>query len=96
MRLNAAADVIRADLNVLRARAGATPIPATITTTAQLIDAILLERRLELAMEGHRFFDLRRLGRATTVLAIADTKLLMPIPQGERDTNPNLTQNAGY
>ena len=96
MRLNAAADVVRADIDVVRARAGILPLPVTVITTTQLTDAILQERRVEFAMEGHRFFDLRRLGRATTVLAIAPERLLMPIPQGEIDVNPNLVQNTGY
>ena len=96
MRLNAAPDVVRADLNIVRARAGLGPLAATVDTQAELIDAILQERRVELAMEGHRFFDLRRLGRATTVLQIAPERLLLPIPQRERDANPDLTQNPGY
>lgn len=96
MRLNADPAVVRADLNVVRARAGLGALPTTVDTTAELIDAILQERRVELAMEGHRFFDLRRLGRATTVLQIAAEKLLLPVPQSERDVNENLTQNPGY
>ena len=39
---------------------------------------------------------LRRLGVATTVLGIAPERLLFPVPQAERDVNPNLTQNPGY
>jgi starch-binding outer membrane protein, SusD/RagB family len=96
MRLNAAPDVVRADLDIVRVRAGLLPLAATVDTQAELIDAILQERRVELAMEGHRFFDLRRLGRATTVLQIAPEKLLLPIPQRERDVNPDLSQNPGY
>jgi starch-binding outer membrane protein, SusD/RagB family len=96
MRLNAAPEIVRADLDIVRARAGLAALPATVDTQGELIDAILQERRVELAMEGHRFFDLRRLGRATTVLQIAQEKLLMPVPQRERDANPALTQNPGY
>lgn len=95
-RLNAAADVVRADVNVVRARAGRAPLATTLTTQTQLLDAILAERRVEFALEGQRFFDLRRFGRAEAVLAIAPAKLLLPIPQSERDVNPNLTQNPGY
>jgi hypothetical protein len=55
------------------------------------------ERRLELAMEGDRFFDLVRTGQATTVLSgyNATTNGLFPIPQTEVD-NFGLTQNEGY
>lgn len=95
-RLGAAADVVRADINAVRQRAGATPLDATVATQTQLLDAVLAERRLELAQEGHRFFDLRRHGKATTVLAISNEKLILPIPQAERDVNPNLVQNPGY
>lgn len=93
-RLGAADNIVLADINAVRARASATPSVAAGKTA--LLDAVLAERRLELAMEDQRFFDLRRFGVATTVLAIADTKLVFPIPQSERDVNPNLTQNAGY
>jgi starch-binding outer membrane protein, SusD/RagB family len=95
-RLNAAADIVRADINIVRARAGRAPIPTTVTSQAELLDAILAERRVEFALEGLRFFDLRRFGRAQTVLAITADKLLMPIPQAELDVNKNLTQNPGY
>jgi hypothetical protein len=95
-RLNAAAEVVRADINAVRARAGRAPLTETVATQTQLLDAILAERRVEFAFEGLRFFDLRRLGRAESVLAISATKLLLPIPQAERDVNPNLSQNPGY
>lgn len=67
------------------------------------------ERRLELAMEGHRWFDLKRTGRALEVLSqcknwkgetyadvINKNKLLLPLPQTELDRNSNLVQNEGY
>lgn len=95
-RLNADAGTVRADLDVLRNRAGLADLPDTVTGQAALFTAILQERRVELAFEGHRFFDLRRLGRAEAVLSLPPTRLLWPIPQGERDVNPNLSQNDGY
>lgn len=98
-RLGADPAVVRADVNVVRARAGLAPLAATITTQAALLNAILLERRLEFALEGHRFFDLRRIlgpTAAAAFLGIPEFRLLFPIPQGERDVNPNLGQNPGY
>jgi hypothetical protein len=95
-RLNAAPAVVRADLDVLRARAGLLPLAITVDTQTELLDAVLQERRVEYAMEGHRFFDLRRMGRAEAVLQIAPERLLWPIPQAERDVNENLDQNPGY
>lgn len=93
-RLGAPDATVQADITAIRARAG---LGGTIAVGKQaLLDAILQERRVELAIEGQRFFDLRRFGVATTLLAIGDTKLLFPIPQSDRDVNPNLTQNPGY
>ena len=69
--------------------------------------AIEKERKLELAFEGVRWFDLVRTGRAIAVMnAQVDGNgnslgynanwLIWPIPQSERDKNPLLTQNPGY
>ena len=82
------------------------------TTAASQQDmrlAIEKERRLELAFEGHRWYDLVRTDRAIPVMnAVTDgsganlnyglneQKLLWPIPQSERDKNNKLTQNPGY
>jgi hypothetical protein len=62
-----------------------------------LVKAILDERRLELAMEGHRFFDLVRTGQASSELEgfISGKHELFPIPQTEIDIS-GLTQNPGY
>jgi hypothetical protein len=95
-RLGADPAVVRADINVVRARAGQPALATTVVAQQDLLNAILLERRLELAMEGHRFFDLRRFGVATTLLTITPERLLFPIPQAERDVNENLAQNPGY
>lgn len=95
-RLGAADQTVRDDLDILRNRAGLADLPLTVAGQAALLAAVLQERRVELAFEGHRFFDLRRHGVATTVLAIPAERLLMPIPQAERDVNINLSQNPGY
>ena len=95
-RLHADPATVRADIDIIRDRAGLGPLPTTVTSEDDLIEAILKERRVEFAMEGHRFFDLRRTGRAEAVLGIPSTRLLFPIPQGEIDVNSNLTQNPGY
>ncbi len=70
--------------------------------------AIEKERRLELAFEGHRWYDLKRTGRAIEVINnaldengnrlynISENDLLWPIPQSELDKNLSLTQNPGY
>lgn len=82
-------------------------------TTASSEDAMRLaiekERRLELAFEGHRWFDLKRSGRAIQVMNSAigsdgspygynlvETGLVWPIPQSELDKNELLTQNPNY
>ena len=84
------------DLNVIRNRAN---IPSIISVTdkEELVDRILSERRVELAYESHRWFDLIRRGKAQQVLGIVDpNKLLLPIPRQEILINSNLTQNPGY
>jgi len=68
----------------------------------QLYAEILRQRRIEFAFEGHRFFDLKRLGKDVVksphynTVAFTDTRILAPIPQAEVDGNTNLKQNAGY
>ena len=61
-----------------------------------LIEAIILERRVELAFENNRLNDLKRLRRDVRDLAWDDPMLVFPIPQREIDANSNLTQNEGY
>lgn len=93
-----------ADLDVIRNRAGLSLIWETDPEIdqANLLNAIMHERRLELFTEwGHRWFDLKRWGAADGILATLkpnwqSTDVLYPIPEQERLKNPNLTQNAGY
>ncbi|SDL79758.1 RagB/SusD family nutrient uptake outer membrane protein [Siphonobacter aquaeclarae] len=88
-----------------RVKLGATPA----TDQASMRLAIEKERRLELAFEGIRWYDLVRTGRAMTVMqavkdgsgnslgyGISADKLIWPVPQTEIDKNANLTQNNGY
>lgn len=89
------------DLNTIRNRAGLAN--TTAANKADLLDAILQERRVELFTEqGHRWFDLKRMGKASEVLAPVktnwkDTDILFPIPLNEIELNPNLEpQNPGY
>lgn len=80
------------------------PLLPDITASGQdLLEAIWHERRVELAMEQHRFFDLRRQGRAEQVLQAVGKNYespkhdLYPIPQGEIDnTGGLLEQNPEY
>jgi hypothetical protein len=68
------------------------------STGSALYTAILNERRLELGMEGERFFDLVRTGQAASVLAPnfkAGKHELFPIPDQEVKIS-GLTQNPGY
>lgn len=100
-RLGADVGTVLADLNVLRRRAGAVErteadLDPFAPLQPQLEALVLWERRLEFALEGHRFFDLRRAGRAEAVLGLDTARLLFPIPQAEIDVNPRLTQNPGY
>jgi hypothetical protein len=78
------------DLNRIRQRVGLAPkVGATLTD-------ILSERKLELMFEGFTLHDIKRLQGSVGLLAWNDPKLVYPIPQRERNVNPNLTQNQGY
>lgn len=63
------------------------------TSPDSLIEAIILERQVELIMEGNRFHDLIRLERPVNGLPYDHCKLRWPIPLTEMDVNPNLVQN---
>lgn len=86
----------------LRARGGNLAILPDITETNQglLRDIILNERRHELAMEGHRFWDLVRTGKAAEVLSplgYTSRYDLLPIPQTQLDLSQGrLKQNTGW
>ena len=60
--------------------------------TGELIEAIILERQVELLLEGNRFHDLMRLGRKINEIPSDDCRLRWPIPQAELDANDNISQ----
>jgi hypothetical protein len=73
----------------------------TTTNQSELRNIILNERRHELAMEGGRFWDLVRTGKAAEVLGplgyVQGKNNLLPIPQSEIDVSQGiLTQNPNY
>ncbi len=78
------------EINALRARSNAEPINGLI------LRDILDERRRELAFEGHRIHDAKRLKEDIDGIPYNADRLVMPIPQSEIDVNPNLEQNPGY
>lgn len=66
-------------------------------TVDDLIDAIVLERRVEMAFEGTYLHDLRRLQRPIRGgVAFDADNTVFPIPQDALDNNSLLTQNPGY
>lgn len=78
-------------LNAVRARVGLPAVAATLGN-------IYTERQLELAFEGHRWFDLQRTGEAASALAskgYQSTNNVLPIPLVELN-NTKLKQNPGY
>lgn len=99
-----------ADLDIIRKRAGLPLIANTNPGIGQsaLLTAILHERQVELFTEwGHRWFDLIRTNNISSVMSIITPlkggtwnpdghQTLYPIPQKDRDANPNLSQNDGY
>jgi tetratricopeptide (TPR) repeat protein len=91
-------------LNRIRNRAGLSNIQTGLSQN-DFRDAVLKERRLELAFEGQRWFDLIRVENGQYGLDFlhsigksnaSQKHLLFPVPQIEIDRNPKLTQNPGY
>ncbi len=94
-------------VNKVRSRVG---LPNTIAATqTDMAMAISTERRLELAFEGQRRFDLIRTGQAINVMNaqkdgagnnlnynVQPDELIYPVPQQQLDLNPKLVQNPGY
>ncbi len=82
-------------LNAVRTRAH---LPAVTPTDAQQLQQLILqERRTELALEGHRWFDLVRTGGVTAELpTVSPARQVWPIPAQALNDNPGYYQNQGY
>lgn len=98
--------------NEIRARVNLPALESAKTSSEEaMLNSILNERRLELALEGQRLFDLVRFGKLLEVMnginnrdegrlpqarPFVEDHRLMPIPQTAIDKNANLVQNPGY
>ncbi|GAB3233501.1 RagB/SusD family nutrient uptake outer membrane protein [Algoriphagus aestuariicola] len=88
------------DLNALRGKRGVVALSGL--SGDALFQAILKERRTEFALEGHRWFDLKRNGLTISKagsfepVPFDDYRLLAPIPQDEITLNELLENNPGY
>jgi len=87
------------DINIIRSRAKAANLPVVT------LDDILLERELELGMEGFLIHDIKRTKRSIDISEDGDgsnlilydaNNLVFPIPLKETDANKKITQNPGY
>ena len=78
------------EINALRTRSNAGPIPGLT------LQDILLERQRELAFEGHRLHDAKRLQQTIEGIPYNANQLVIPLPRDEIEVNPNLVQNPGY
>ncbi len=90
---------ILAGLNAIRTRAGLNSLVGTALTQAAVRTAIAKERRVELALEGHRWFDLVRTNtvNAEMGLTVDANYHVFPIPNSEILASAGvITQNPGY
>jgi hypothetical protein len=117
--LRAEAEIMKGDLasaatniNKVRNRVGLASLTSDVVRSKDsMMEALLKERRLELAFEGQRWFDLCRFGKVESVMnavfktdsgrrALAtpftENSYYFPIPQNAIDQNSNLVQNPGY
>ncbi|WP_396633357.1 RagB/SusD family nutrient uptake outer membrane protein [Maribacter sp. R86514] len=93
------ADDVLALLDPIRTRAGLTSLVGTATTQSEVRKVILDERRLELAFEGQRWFDLVRTGAVDAEMGetVSSNYYLFPIPISEiLATDGVIQQNDGY
>lgn len=101
-KLNRTSEAL-APLNEVRARAGLSAVSNLSQSEFEV--KVLHERRMELAFEGQRWFDIIRVDNGQWGLNFlhsigrmnaSEKYLLFPIPLKEIESNPNLTQNYGY
>jgi hypothetical protein len=80
------------DINRIRERVNLDPLDEVDLD----LDAILQERKLELMFEGNLLHDIKRNQRSVGARAYDDPKLVLPIPQRDINSNPNICQNPTY
>ncbi len=89
-----------ADVNQITSNRGVSAVSGS--SKEVVFEKVLEQRRLELAFEGHRFFDLKRNGMnidkssPASPLEYGDFRYLAAFPNAEILANPNLVQNPGY
>lgn len=90
-------------INIVRRRAGLPSVKGL--SQAEMREKIIHERRMELAFEGHRWFDMIRLDGGQYAVDFLHSigksnasisRLIFPIPQTEMDANTLMEQNPGY
>lgn len=95
------------DLEIIVTRADPAAAGSVTETGSALLDRIILERRKELAFEGHRLFDLNRNKKNVDIdqgdgnvihATYPNNRFILPIPLDEINANPNIKpqQNPGY
>ena len=107
VELNKASDAITI-VNKIRTRAELNSLSESMSQSDARL-AVEQERQFELVLEGQRWYDLLRNDRMVDVMRqhkdkngkllfpdLQEFHKLWPIPQTEKDSNPNLTQNTGY
>jgi len=88
--------VARIQIDDIRNRAGLAP---TTAVDGDLLTAMMQEKRVELALEPHRWFDITRWNIGASVFGAAwnDNFNVFPFPQSEVDRSGGLlNQNPGY
>ncbi len=107
--LNGAAETLK---ELRDARFGSSTALDSYSSQAAAYDAVLKERRLELAFEGHRYLDIKRFktrlnsginrdaldcaSGGNCIMLPSDHRLTLPIPQVELNANSSIIQNPGY
>lgn len=97
-----------ADVQAIRTIRNSPDVTGTYSSVNEAITDIMAERRIELSFEGHRYLDLKRAGNGINrdsrdcpggipcTIASTDARFIFPIPTGEINGNPNITQAPGY
>lgn len=77
-------------INTIRNRVGLDPLSSSVTSSKEsMLTALLNERRLELAFEGQRWFDLCRLGKVEEVMSAVYAK-----DSGRKNRINQFTENS--